>query len=359
MRVQRVDQLLDGFAVGDAISREARCLRQVLRDLGFPSDIFAPAAHIEPAVSDDCLSLQRYVCGPRDTVVFHCSIESTASPVFAGTAARKVLRYHNITPGEFFDGYDDALAARLRRGREALGRLAACADAVWAVSEFNASEIRELGIGGVRVVPLLFTPAMAQVEADVAQLAKVGGNMRNILFVGRMVPNKCVEDLILAFAWYHRCIERRSRLVLVGSERSCPRYYAMLHLLAGRLELPNVCFEGFLTDAQLAACYASADVFVSASRHEGYCLPLVEAMCHDVPVIARATGGTPEAMSQAGVLYDEMRPRVLAELVHRVLHDRALRKDVTDSQARRVSELRERDLHAECRALVAEVAASL
>jgi glycosyltransferase involved in cell wall biosynthesis len=355
MATPRVDQLLAGYADGDAISREARAFRAIVRGLGMPSDIFVAEGGIGPSVSRDCLPLTRYRAVPGDIAVYHYSIASPASDAFAASAARKIVRYHNITPAEYFEGYDDEVAVKLADGLSGLKAVAGEAEDVWAVSEFNAGQVRTLGIDSVRVVPLFFSPEGFRITPDADTVARYGGGPRNILFVGRMAPNKCVEDLILAFAWYHRCINAASRLILAGSERSCPRYYAMLRMLAGRLGLANVCFERFLTGAQLAGCYAAADVFVSTSRHEGYCLPLLEAMCYRTPVVARAVGGMPEAMHGAGVLFDDMQPCVLAGLIARVLNDQALRAEIIDSQARRLEELRQRDAAAECRGLIREI----
>ena len=170
-----------------------------------------------------------------------------------------------------------------------------------------------------------------------------------------MVPNKRVEDLILAVAWYTRTVSPFARLILVGSDRSCPRYFALLRLLALGLDLPNVCFEGFASEAGLAACYRAASLFVSASDHEGYCLPLVEAMHCGVPVIAKDTGGMPEALGGAGVLYTDLDAPELAELMHRVLADAALRAQVLESQRRRMAVVQARDL----REAVAELVRAL
>ncbi|MEX2606803.1 MAG: glycosyltransferase [Kiritimatiellia bacterium] len=109
------------------------------------------------------------------------------------------------------------------------------------------------------------------------------------------------EDLLLAFAWYHRTIHPASRIILAGSEHSCPRYFAMLAMLAGRLGLTDVSFEGFVSEEGRAACFRVADVFVTTSRHEGFCLPLIEAMCREVPVTARLQGGMPEALEDSGI----------------------------------------------------------
>jgi glycosyltransferase involved in cell wall biosynthesis len=343
MTVRRVNQLVAGFAEGDAISQEARAFRHVARELGFESEIFVPACRMAPGCRDDCRPLEDYRGETGDLVIYHYAIASECSAIFEATAARRVLLYHNITPASYFDGFDDETAARLRVARGGLKTVASLADRVAAVSAFNAAELAALGVADVRVFPLLWLPGDMAVEPDPAMLHKLGDGLRNMLFVGRMAPNKCIEDLLLAFAWYHTCIDRHSRLVIVGSERSCPRYAAMLGLLAGRLGLANVSFAGFVSPAELAACYATASVFVCTSRHEGYCLPLVEAMLRGVPVIARDCGGMPEAMGGGGVLFDEADPRILAQLMHRVLTDDDLRAEVLDSQAQRVAAVRSRD----------------
>jgi glycosyltransferase involved in cell wall biosynthesis len=161
-----------------------------------------------------------------------------------------------------------------------------------------------------------------------------------------------VEDLILAFAWYNRAVNPFSRLLLLGSERSCPRYYSMLRMLASRLGLTNVCFEGFVSPAARSACYGSASLFVTASRHEGFCLPTVEAMVRGVPVLARNAGGIPEAMGGAGVLFDDATPRELAALADRLVSDGVLRAAVKDAGASRVNAIRARDIAGELAALL-------
>jgi glycosyltransferase involved in cell wall biosynthesis len=126
----------------------------------------------------------------------------------------------------------------------------------------------------------------------------------------------------------------------------------MLRFLAARLDLPNVCFTGFLTDSQLAACYEKADAFVCASRHEGFCLPLIEAMHHDVPVLARQCGAMPETVGQSGVLFDETSPAELGELIYRVMTGAPLREEIIASQRARLAEIRNRDRVAECAGLL-------
>lgn len=343
MKPRRVYQLLAGYADGDAISLEARKIRDIARRAGLESYLVAPREHVSPTLLDDCLPLEQFHATADDWVLLHYATASPVSAVFQQCAARKQMRYHNITPPAFFAAFDDEMTQQLRTARAERRAVAAAAERVWACSEYSAEDLRDAGVSAVSVMPLFFTPADTVVEPDRRRLDSLSG-LTNILFVGRIVPNKCVEDLITAFAWYHACLNPASRLVLVGSDRSCPRYFAMLRFLAARLGLDNVSFEGFLPPAGLAACYARASVFVCPSRHEGYCLPLIEAMCHDVPVVARNIGGMPDAMGGGGVRYDEADERELALLIHHVISDPPLRTAVMASQARRREDIRTRDL---------------
>jgi len=351
--VSRVDQMLPGLAVGDATSNAAFLMRDRLRGLGVSSEIYAPRAHVMPAVRGQCREVVDYEGGRDDVLLHHYGLWSETAGLFMETAARKILVYHNITPGRYFRGYSDAMAHSLELSRERLPEVVARCERVWAVSKFNAEEVRALGGGDrVEVFPLPFQEEPVT-EADPVVLQRLRAPAVTLLAVGRMAPNKCLEDLIRAFAWYHRTINPCSRLFLVGSDRSAPRYVTYLRLLCHALRVPNVCFEGFVWPQALKAYYCLADVYVSVSEHEGYCAPLLEAMAHGVPVISKRTGGTPEAMGSAGVQYSGLSARQLAELIHLVVGDPALRQRVMVSQERRMAEVRQRDIGSELSALLA------
>lgn len=349
MSKPRIDQLLAGFGDGDATSNAAMALRDAIRTLGYDSDIYAPPAHVSPTLREDCRPLESCAPAPADVTILHYGIASPATAVFTAARNKKILIYHNVTPAEYFDGYDDDLAGRLRAARAELRDAARGADAVWAVSSFNASELESLGVSNVVVFELPFSSKPLVVPPDPEILRRIAAPLRTILFVGRIAPNKRVEDLCRAFAWYHRTIDPHSRLLVVGSHRSCPRYMTMLRMLAGDLQTPNICFEGFASPAGLATYYDLADLFVCTSDHEGYCLPLLEAMYKEVPVIAKRTGGTPEAMDGAGVLYQDLSHPELAELMHVILSDDTLRNEILAAQTARVQRALSRDLSRELR----------
>ncbi len=344
---RRADQLLAGFADGDAISHEAVAMRDILRKAGWASDIFADPRHVSPSLTGQFRPLSEYRSDAGAVAIHHYSIGSPALDLFAASNAKKIMIYHNITPADFFDGFDDRVAAQLRAARAALPEIGAKADAIWADSAFNAAELSALGLKNVRVLPLLFAPPQPGLAEDPVALAQLAVKLKTIVFVGRIAPNKNIEALIEAFYWYHKAMNPFSRLLIVGSERSCPRYFAMLRMFAGELDLQNIGFTGFASEAQIQTYYKHADLFVTASRHEGFCLPLLEAMHYGVPVIAQKTGGIPEALNGAGAMFEDLRPAELAGLMHRVLNDDSLRGEILESQTKRLAEVRARNVEAE------------
>jgi len=347
-----IHQILAGFADGDAISHEAMQLRDIIRSWGYESDIFVDPARVSPSLYQQCKPLDLYSATSEDICLHHYGINSPSTDLFLASPAKKVIIYHNITPDEYFYGFDDNLAAELRAGRSRLRDICRIADAVWTVSHFNASELKELGVEKVEVFPLLFSSWNLDLTPEPMILQKFTRNLKNILFVGRIAPNKRIEDLIQAFAWYNKTINQYSRLIIVGSNRSSPRYYAMLRMLAADLDLPNVCFEGFAAPAGLAAYYRVADAYVCPSIHEGYCLPLIEAMYCNVPVITRDAGGMPEALDGAGVSYSGLDEVELAELINRVISDKRLHARIIASQQERMARLHARQPELELKTLL-------
>ncbi len=343
---QRIDQLLAGYADGDAISQEARFMRGILRDLGYESDIFVPEARIAPSVRDDCLTLDEFDASIQKTTILHFSTRSQANELYMQAGGRRIVRYHNITPAHYYAGFDDCITQELKDAQDELCEGIKVTDSCWSASAYNAEKLELLGVKDSRVLPLMFSTNEFEASIDSGVMNEFDDDFSNWLFVGRIAPNKCIEELIESFGWY-QTINPKSRLIIVGSVHGCPRYYAMLRLLVAQLDLRNVCFTGFVTNSARFSLYECADVFVTASRHEGYCLPLIEAMARKVPVVARQSGGMPEAMNGAGVAFDNLNPKELALLIQRVLCDQTLRDDVMQSQQTRMREIDERDLKQE------------
>jgi glycosyltransferase involved in cell wall biosynthesis len=168
----------------------------------------------------------------------------------------------------------------------------------------------------------------------------------NILFVGRMIPNKKIDDLIKSFAFYQRHLNRRSRLLLVGDYRGHERYFRRLLELIDELRARDVVFTGHVAQDELMAYYSAADLFLCLSEHEGYCVPLVEAMHAGVPVIAYAAGAVAETLGGGGILLRDKAPELVAFLIDEVTRNASLRQELLAGQSRAVGRIRSTDFGA-------------
>jgi glycosyltransferase involved in cell wall biosynthesis len=336
----RVDQVIPSLASRDAIGVHALALTEGLRAAGVDSDIFYGTC--TPDMADVGRPVAQLGRGaPRRWLLYQSSI---GSPVFDILAARdepKLVNYHNITPAALLEDWEPAVAYEVSLGRVQLARLAPEVRLAVADSAYNEGELRQVGYGDTAVVPLLIdmTSAGAEPDPDVAdRLAKAkdaGG--ADLLFVGKVSPHKAPHDLVKVLAVYRRLYDPRARLHLVGSplgEHYGPALAGFVHDLG--LD-GAVSVTGSVSPAQLEAYYRSADVFVCASDHEGFCVPLVEAMGHKIPVVTYGATAVPETVGGAGLVLDSKEPLRFAAAVARVMEDPALRQVLGQAAAQRVA----------------------
>ena len=205
-------------------------------------------------------------------------------------------------------------------------------------SAFNTEELVAAGFPRTGVLPV--GPSFTHLETTAAgtMADAFDDGWTNILFVGRMIPNKKIDDLIRIFHAYKTRCNPRSRLLLVGSYGGFDLYFAMLQQLVARLRVPDVFFMGHVSNEELSAFYDVADLFLCASEHEGFCVPLVEAMAADVPILAYAAGAVPETLGGAGLLFAPKDLEVAAEMLGMLVYDRALRAQVLAGQRRRLAD---------------------
>lgn len=325
-----VHQVIPVLAPHDAVGNHTLQVRDALRDAGITSEVFAEfrlGHHVGTGRSIDDYDA---VAGQADLLIYQSSTGSTAVDWLLRRAEPLAVNYHNITPASFFEAWDDQAAASMRRARAQLGAMARRSRLALADSPFNATELTELGYSPVQVSPLLLDldARLAEPDPQVAEhLARTRAG-RSWLFVGRLAPNKSQHDIIAAFAAYRLLYDPGARLTLVGSEAATSYADALLGLVDDLGISTSVTFAGPVTDAELAAYYADADAFVCLSRHEGFCVPLLEAMRHDVPVVALAAGAVPDTVGTAGVLLDDASPHLVAASVHELLEDEAFRSDL-------------------------------
>lgn len=330
----------------DAIGTHALLLRDALRARGWSSEIFYEHATADAA--REGRPLRRFPDPPTGrrvhdptVIVYQLSIGSEVGNWVAARPEPLVVNYHNITPPDLVQPWEPALAAELARGRRQLRVLAARCRLAIAVSSFNAGDLRAAGARAVEVAPVLFDPARLGGTPDPAALDALASTRRDVevLFVGRIAPNKAQHHLVRAVAAFRRGFHESVRLHLVGGV-SADAYDRTLRAYARALGVAgDVHFAGSVSDAELAAHYASADVFCCLSDHEGVCVPVLEAMHAGVPVVAFAAAALPETVGSGGLLLGEKDPLRVAATWHRIAHDTALREVLRTRGRARVQQL--------------------
>lgn len=324
-----VHQFVPALLPRDATGDHTIALRDTFRAVGWTSDIYVEAAHDE--LMSEATYFERYpdrAC-PGDILLYQASTGSPVAEFLMERTEVLVLDYHNITPPTFYEGWEDHTAEKVALARTQVAALAARAALGIADSAFNAAELTAFGCPATEVVPILAdidawgSPDMVDQDEQV-RLGRSRGNATTLLFVGRLSPNKCQHQLVQTLWLYRRWYDPMARLRLVGPAMT--RSYARSVLsFAAELGLADAVDHGEqLTPAQLAAWYADSDVFVCLSEHEGFCIPLLEAMHFDLPIVAYAAGAVPETLGGAGVLLDSKRPSEVAAAIHRVVTDATL-----------------------------------
>jgi glycosyltransferase involved in cell wall biosynthesis len=327
---------------GDAVSNHILEIDHRLRAWGVEASIYA--GHIAPEFAARVRPESEYVAhlkATEDLLIYHYGLYSPGVRYFQASRGRKVLIYHNITPAHYFRGWSREQELLCDLGRRALPWLADC-DLALGVSELNRQELVSAGFeqGRTGVLPLFLAQdrfdALSTNRKLRERLHRAG--TVNLLTVGRVVPNKAVEDVIRVFAIYHHAINPNSRLLIVGS-RYLPSYDAALDALVADLGLGKaVTFTGLVSDLDLKTYYQAADIYLHASHHEGFCMPLLESMHFGVPILARKAGAVPETLGNAGVLFARLGYEEAAEMVHLLLTDEELRARVITQQWERLAD---------------------
>jgi glycosyltransferase involved in cell wall biosynthesis len=332
-----VNQWVPAAHTGDAIGDSARRVRGMLRSLGHASELYALT------IDDELKAEVRPFADPAskrgDATIFHYALPSPMTAAFAALPSGRVLQYHNVTPAAYFAPYDPALFRLAALGRRELSTLVGRVDLALGDSEFNRRELESLGFERTGVFPIAVDTARITQKVDRPALTEMlDDGLVNFLFVGRIAPNKKIEDHIRLAEVYKRYVDAYYRFIFVGRYDVVPRYYATIRALMAdfRLLHDRFVFTGPVPDAELAVYYQHAAVYISLSEHEGFCVPLVEAMAADVPVLAYAAAAVPDTLGGAGVQFAPKDLEVAAELLGQLAFDDPLRARVIAGQRRRL-----------------------
>ena len=328
-----VHQLLPTAAPYDAITGQAFAWRDLLRGWNYESEIVAE--HVHPDLVGAVQRVDR--AGRRvlneGGLVLRYALWSATVETALKARGPVALCYHNITPGKLLRAFNPSLAELCDRGRDALTVFRGRIDALIADSSFNAADLRDAGLGEATIVPLLLQ-LPSEVERRHSHPEPV------VLTVGRIVPNKRLEEVVKAFALYQRHREPMASLVIVGSDLGFENYRHALNILVARIGARRVAFTGPISSEARDAWYRRADVYLSMSVHEGFCAPLIESLAHGVPVVARGAGAVPETLAGAGLVLDGDDPPLVSEALNELVSSESTRSALYDAADRRLAELR-------------------
>ena len=335
----KVNQWVPAAHRGDAIGDSARRVRDLLRGMGHESELYALT--IDDGLRNDVRPFADSSSTTGDITIFHYALPSSMSEAFASLPKGRVLQYHNVTPAKFFAPYDPALFRLASLARQELATLASGTDLALGDSQYNREELDELGFERTGVMPIAVDTARLTNAPPQPVLDDIlDDGFVNFLFVGRIAPNKRIEDHIKLAEQYKRYIDAYYRFIFVGRYDVVPRYYAAIRALMDEYKMlpERFVFTGPVPDAELAAYYRASSVYISLSEHEGFCVPLLEAMAMDVPVLAYSAAAVPDTLGGAGVQFAPKDLEYAAELLGMLAFEEEPREGVLAGQRKRLND---------------------
>ena len=348
-----VNQWVPAAHKGDAIGDSARRVRDLLRGMGHESELYALT--IDDDLRHDVRPFSDPAARDGQLTILHYALPSVMTEAFASLGSGRVLQYHNVTPASYFAPYDPQLFRLATLGRGELATLAGRVDLALGDSEYNRQELEALGFGRTGVFPIAVDTSRITQPAERPALDEIlDDGLVNFLFVGRIAPNKKIEDIIRLAECYKRYVDAYYRFIFVGRFDVVPRYYSMIRALMTEYRFLNdrFLFTGSVSDEELAVYYRHAAVYISMSEHEGFCVPLVEAMAADVPVLAYAAAAVPDTLGGAGVQFAPKDLEFAAELLGSLTFDDDFRGKVIAGQRRRLADFGDARVTRELNALL-------
>jgi glycosyltransferase involved in cell wall biosynthesis len=333
-----VHQLVPALHHGDAIGDSAILIRNYLRQKGHSSEIYA--YDIDEGVAHEAISFRKSQpeLDRDDILILHFALPSGMTDFLKQTPAKKGIIYHNITPAHYWLPYNKSLVHLAVAGREQLRDLASFVDRAAGDSEYNRLELEELQYRSTCVVPIFVDQARYKVEPSSFVMKTIHDGLFNFLCVGRVAPNKKLEDVIRLYFFFKRFCTPLARIIFIGKTNVVPQYYTALKELITQYGLmpEDVLFTGHVDWSELVAYYKTAEVLVSMSEHEGFCVPLVEAMICETPILAYKRAAIPHTLGSAGIQFKEKNYPGLAKVAERLRQDQAFRGHIVEGQRKQL-----------------------
>lgn len=336
----KIYQIVPTFNYGDAIGNDVIAIKHIIEDMKIETAVYAGSVSPRIKESNSYNISEMPKVSEDDIVIYHMGDGSYLNTMVTELNCRKIMIYHNITPYEFFNIDNIQASENCRKGLNDMLKMKGCFTSYIADSEFNKNDMIEMGYKAnqIEVIPVAIPFDDYKQTPDKNMEASLSDGMTNIVFVGRIAPNKKHEDLIRTFDYYKKHINPNSRLILAGSANLNGMYYKDLVSYIEELGTKDIIFPGHISFAEILAIYKTASVFLCLSEHEGFCVPLLEAMTFDVPIIAYDAGAVPETMGGSGIVIDDKNPVFLSKIIDGVVNDQNLRKNIIELQRKRLED---------------------
>ncbi len=334
----RIIQVLKVLAFGDAIGNHVVALQKAFQEKGIRTKTYAEVidSRLPEGTAED---YRLYEEKDGDIILYHLSTGTELNRKITEHKCKIIINYHNITPPQYFAEYNRQGEINCRTGLEDAAYLADKVCACIADSQYNKEDLMRMGYRcDITVIPILIAFDDYKKKPDEAIGNKYKDGWTNILFVGRVVPNKAQHDVINAFHHYKKYYNPRSRLILTGTWGGMERYQAQLVEYAGKLGVEDVIYPGHIKFQEILAYYRCADLFLCQSEHEGFGVPLVEAMIFGVPVIAYDSSAVGETLGGAGLLLPTKDPLETAAAMNRVVTDKGLGRKMAENGRERLKD---------------------
>jgi len=332
-----IHQFLPTISPYDAISNEVFVIQKILQNTGYESEIFSENIH--PKFKSVIKNFSKYVKNNSDIIIYHHSIGSDLCNFVLSLKSKIIMIYHNITPAKFFEGINDYISLLCKLGEKQLEELSNKVNLTVVKSEYSKLELEKLGFKKIHVMPILLDESRYTQSKD-KKLISNYKNSTNILYVGRISPNKQIEEALRIFYYYQSNINPNAHLFLVGGfEGFATSYFISLKTMTDKVGIKNVHFISDADDKKLISFYSLANIFITMSKHEGFCVPLIESMMFKVPIIANNSSAIPYTLSGAGILIGNETYEEVGELIDMILTDEKMKQQIIEKQSKRLAQI--------------------
>lgn len=336
----KIIQILPCLTYGDAVGNDTIALDLIIKQRRFETHIYAEI--IGNRVPPEIISLfsKELVIKKNDIIISHVAISSSLNIWIKEQKCRKIMIYHNITTPNFFTKYSDVVKKACKTGYEQVQDLKTTFDMVLADSAYNRQNLLDMGYNcPIHVLPILIPFDDYKKTPSKGTISKYKDDgFTNIIFVGRIAPNKCQQDVIAAFHEYQKYFNEKSRLFIVGNSAGFENYEEQLKEYTAKLGTKNIIFTGHIKFDEILAYYYLSDLFLCQSEHEGFCVPLVEAMIFNKPIVAYDSSAIGWTLGGSGFLMKEKNPLETAAVMNRILTDSELKETILANQRERLGD---------------------